>query len=190
MKLVPTASQTAGPFLHLGLTDKGSVGGMVGQTAIGELVRIRIYILDGDGAPVSDAVVEVWQADAQGRYRHPDDLRPTDCDPTWRGFSRLAVDRQGCCAFESVKPGRVPGRGNTVQAPHLNISIFARGLLKQLVTRMYFAGDKSNLADPVLALVPEGRRETLMAQPDNSHPGSWCFEIRLCGENETVFFDV
>jgi protocatechuate 3,4-dioxygenase alpha subunit len=92
--------------------------------------------------------------------------------------------------FESVKPGRVPGRGNTVQAPHLNISIFARGLLKQLVTRMYFAGDMSNLTDPVLALVPDGRRETLVAQPDNSHPPGWQFEIRLCGDNETVFFDV
>lgn len=190
MKLVPTASQTAGPFLQLGLTDKGSVGRIADESAKGERVRITVRVRDGDGAPVSDAVVEVWQANAQGRYHNPDDLQPTDSDPAWRGFGRLALDQQGCCVFESVKPGRVPGRGNTVQAPHLNISIFARGLLKQLVTRMYFAGDESNLADSVLALVPEGRRETLMAQPDNSHPGRWCFEIRLCGENETVFFDL
>jgi len=190
MKLVPTASQTAGPFLHLGLTDKGSVGRIADKTSEGERVRITLSVRDGDGTPVSDAAIEVWQADAQGRYRHPGDDRSTDCDPTWRGFGRLAVDQQGCCVFESVKPGRVPGRGDTVQAPHLSISIFARGLLKHLGTRMYFAGDKSNLADPVLALVPEGRRETLMAQPDNSHPGRWCFEIRLCGDNETVFFNV
>lgn len=190
MKLVPTASQTAGPFLHLGLTDKGSVGRVAGETAKGERVRIMLTVRDGDGVPVADAAVEVWQADAQGRYQHPDDLQPSDCDPTWRGFGRLALDHKGCCVFESVKPGRVPGRGNTVQAPHLNVSIFARGLLKHLVTRIYFAGDQANVEDPILALVPETRRETLIAQPDNSHPGGWCLEIRLCGDGETVFFDV
>lgn len=190
MKVVPTASQTAGPFLHLGLTDTGSMGKIAGDTTEGERVLIAICVLDGDGAPVSDAVVEVWQADPQGRYRHPEDLPPTDCNPAWRGFGRLALDRQGSCLFESVKPGRVPGPGHTLQAPHLNVSIFARGLLRQLVTRIYFAGDPANLEDPVLALIPEGRRETVMAQPDNSHPGGWRLEIRLCGDDETVFFDV
>jgi len=190
MKLVPTASQTAGPFLHVGLTDTGSIRKIAGDTTEGERVRISISVLDGDGVPVSDAAIEVWQADARGRYRHPDDLEPTDCDPAWRGLGRLALDQQGSCVFESVKPGRVPGRGDATQAPHLNVSIFARGLLKQLVTRIYFAGDPANLEDPVLALVPDGRRETLMAQPDNSHPSGWRFEIRLCGDNETVFFDV
>jgi protocatechuate 3,4-dioxygenase alpha subunit len=190
MKLVPTASQTAGPFLHLGLADKRSVGRIAGEALEGERVRITLCLRDGDGVPVSDAVIEVWQADAQGRYRHPDDVRPTDCDPTWRGFGRLALDQQGRCVFESIKPGSVSGRGGTLQAPHLNVSIFARGLLKQLVTRIYFAGDKANVEDPILALVPEPRRETLMAQRDKSHPGEWRLEIRLCGDNETVFFDV
>jgi protocatechuate 3,4-dioxygenase, alpha subunit len=190
MKLVPTASQTAGPFLHLGLTDKGSVGRVAGESAEGERVRITLSVRDGDGVPVADAAIEVWQADAQGRYRHPDDLQPADCDPAWRGFGRLALDQQGSCVFESIKPGRVSGQGGTLQAPHLNVSIFARGLLKQLVTRIYFAGDRANVEDPIIALVPEPRRETLMAQRDKSHPGGWCLEIRLCGDNETVFFDV
>jgi protocatechuate 3,4-dioxygenase alpha subunit len=190
MKLVPTASQTAGPFLQLGLTDKGSVGRIAGETAEGERVRITVRVRDGDGAPVSDAAIEVWQADAQGRYPHPEDGQLSDCDPSWRGFGRLALDQQGSCVFESIKPGRVCGRDNTLQAPHLNVSILARGLLKQLVTRIYFAGDKANVEDPVLALVPEARRETLMARPDNCHPGGWCLEIRLCGDSETVFFDV
>jgi len=190
MKLVPTASQTAGPFLHLGLTNKGSVGRIAGQTAEGERVRIMLWVRDGDGVPVSDAAIEVWQADALGRYPHPEDGQSTDCDPAWRGFARLALDQQGSGVFESIKPGRVSGRDNTLQAPHLNVSIFARGLLKQLVTRIYFAGDKANLEDPVLALVPEARRETLMAHPHESDPGGWCFEIRLCGDGETVFLDV
>jgi protocatechuate 3,4-dioxygenase, alpha subunit len=190
MKLLPTASQTAGPFLHLGLTDKRSLGRIAGEAPEGERVRLTLCLRDGDGVPVTDAVIEVWQADAQGRYRHPDDLQPRDCDPAWRGFGRLALDPQGSCVFESIKPGRVPGRGHTLQAPHLNVSIFARGLLKQLVTRIYFAGDEANLEDPVLSLVPEARRETLMAHLDDSHLGGWRFEIRLCGDNETVFFDV
>jgi protocatechuate 3,4-dioxygenase alpha subunit len=166
------------------------VGRIAGGAPEGKLVRITLCVRDGDGVPVSDAVIEVWQADAQGRYRHPDDLQPSDCDPTWRGFGRLALDQQGSCVFESIKPGRVSGRGGTLQAPHLNVSIFARGLLKQLVTRIYFAGDRANVEDPVLALVPEARRETLMAHPHESRPGDWCFEIRLCGDGETIFFDV
>jgi protocatechuate 3,4-dioxygenase alpha subunit len=190
MKLVPTASQTAGPFLHLGLTDKGSVGRIAGETAKGERVRITLCVRDGDGVPVSDAAIEVWQADAQGKYRHPEHGQPTDCDPAWRGFGRLALDQHGSCVFESIKPGRVPGPDNTMQAPHINVSIFARGLLKQLVTRIYFAGDKANVEDPVLALVPEARRETLLAHQHESHRGGWSFEIRLCGGGETVFFDV
>lgn len=190
MKRTPTASQTAGPFLHLGLTDKGSVCQIAGATTVGERVRITCRVLDGDGVPVSDGMVEVWQSDAQGQYCHPEDAGRSESDSTWRGFGRLALNPEGMCVFESVKPGRVPGLGNTRQAPHLNVAIFARGLLKQLVTRIYFAGDKSNTEDPILALIPEGRRETLMARPEASRPGAWLFEVRLSGEYETVFLEV
>jgi protocatechuate 3,4-dioxygenase, alpha subunit len=190
MTLIPTASQTAGPYVHLGLTEKWSVGRIAGEAVNGERLWMTCRICDGDGIPVPDAVIEIWQADARGQYRHPEDTRPAATDPAWRGFGRLAVDENGTCIFETIKPGRVPGRGDTLQAPHLNVSIFARGLLKQLVTRIYFAGEKANAEDAVLALVPEKRRETLMAHPDTSRTGGWGFEIRLCGEGETVFFEV
>ena len=190
MKLIPTASQTAGPFLHLGLTDKGSVAEIAGPAIAGERVEITCHVLDGDELPVSDAMIEVWQADAQGRYRHPEDLDGSALDSNWRGFGRLALDDHGNCKFWTVKPGRVPGPENRQQAPHLNVAIFARGLLKQLVTRIYFAGEPANAKDPILDLVPERRRATLFAHPDPAHADRWIFDVRLAGENETVFFDV
>jgi len=190
MKLTPTASQTAGPFLHLGLTEKNSVGRVAGKHAQGERVRLRCRITDADGAPVPDAVVEIWQANSLGKYQHPDDPQQKPDDPDCYGFGRLAVGEDGRCTFETVRPGCVPGPDNSVQAPHLNISIFARGLLKHLVSRIYFAGDPEIANDPVMRLVPPERRESLLAHPDPTHPGSWLFEIRLSGEAETVFFAV
>ena len=111
-------------------------------------------------------------------------------EATFRGFGRLATAEDGSCTFETIKPGRVPGPGDTLQAPHINVSVFARGLLKRLSTRVYFAGESANAEDPILALVPEIRRATLLAQPDPDRVGGWIFEIRMRGENETVFFDV
>jgi protocatechuate 3,4-dioxygenase alpha subunit len=122
---------------------------------------------------VTDAMVEVWQADAAGEYRN--------------GFGRVATGETGACAFDSIKPGRVPGPNGRLQASHVNVSIFARGLLKRVVTRLYFAGDAANGEDPILALVPEERRDTLMARPSD---GQWILDVHLCGERETVFFDV
>ncbi len=182
MDWTPTPSQTAGPFLHLGLTDTHSVACVAGQGAKGEPVRFTFRVLDGVGAPVPDAMIELWQADAEGTYASP--------DATFRGFGRLATAEDGSCSFETVKPGRVPGPGNTLQAPHINVSVFARGLLKRLSTRVYFAGESANAEDPILALVPEVRRATLLAQPDAARDHGWIFEIRMRGENETVFFDV
>jgi protocatechuate 3,4-dioxygenase, alpha subunit len=170
MDLVPTPSQTIGPFFHLGLTAKG-------PGAKGERIRLACRVLDGDGEAVDDAMLEIWQADADGIYRSS-------------GFGRLFTNEDGACVFETVKPGQVPGPDRTMQAPHVNVLIFARGLLKQLVTRVYFAGEPSNQNDPILALVPEERRDTLMAQPHAEDPGVWNFEIRLANECETVFFDV
>jgi protocatechuate 3,4-dioxygenase alpha subunit len=147
-------------------------------------------VLDGDGAPVSDAMIELWQANTQGKYNHPDDAQPKAADPQCSGFGRLGTDRDGVCVFETIKPGRVPGNDAAVQAPHLNVSLFARGVLKRLATRLYFEGDPANSEDPILALVPPERRATLMARPDPSHPTDWRMDVRLSGECETVFFDI
>lgn len=190
MDLVPTPSQTVGPYLHLGLTDRRSLSSLAGAEAKGERVRLICQVLDGDGAPVSDAMIELWQANAEGKYDHPDDTQEKALDPQFRGFGRLPTAADGTCTFETVKPGRVPHPGGSLQAPHLNVSILARGLLKRLATRMYFLGEPANLEDPILALVPEASRDTLMARRAPGQPSAWRWEIHLCGEHETVFFDV
>jgi protocatechuate 3,4-dioxygenase alpha subunit len=194
MDFVPTSSQTAGPYFHLGMTDTRSVPRIAGPQTKGERVWLTCRVLDGDDAPLSDAMIEIWQADAEGRYNHPDDVRNEDGaeggDSSWLGFGRMPTALDGSCEFETIKPGRVPGLGNQAQAPHLNVAIFARGMLKQLYTRIYFAGDPSNPEDAVMALVPSSRRETLIAQPDPAQPGHWRFDIHLQGDLETVFFDV
>jgi protocatechuate 3,4-dioxygenase alpha subunit len=190
MDLVPTPSQTAGPYLHLGMTETRSVKCIAAPQTKGERVWLTCRVIDGDGAPVNDAMIEIWQADAEGKYNHPDDTREKTADSAWFGFGRMATAEDGSCEFETIKPGRVPGSGSMLQASHLNVAIFARGMLKQLYTRVYFAGDPANSEDPVIALVPPPRRETLIAQPDPAHAGHWRFDIHLQGEQETVFFDV
>jgi protocatechuate 3,4-dioxygenase, alpha subunit len=190
MDLVPTPSQTAGPYFHLGMTETGSVKCIAAPQTKGERVWLTCRVIDGDGAPVNDAMIEIWQADPEGKYNHPDDTRGVAADSAWFGFGRMATVEDGSCEFETIKPGRVPGSGNVLQAPHLNLAIFARGVLKQLYTRIYFAGDPANSEDPVIRLVSPPRRETLMAQPDVVHLGHWRFDIHLQGEQETVFFDV
>jgi len=186
--LVPTPSQTVGPFFRIELTtDEHCLNCVAGPQARGERVWIRFRVLDGDGAPVSDAMLETWQADSNGKYNHPDDPQPKQLDPGWLGFGRLGTGDDGTCVLESIKPGRVPG---TLQAPHLTLAVFARGMLKQLYTRVYFALDAANNDDPVLQLVPPERRETLMAWPDPARPGYWFFDVILQGDRETVFFDV
>jgi len=190
MEPIPTPSQTVGPYLHLGLTERRSVPCIAGAEAQGERLRLKCRILDGDGEPLNDAMIEIWQADAQGRYKHPDDPQGKAADPACRGFGRMGTGEVGECEFETIKPGRVPGPGGALQAPHLNVAVYARGILWQLYTRVYFSGDPANQADPVLALVPAHRRESLMARPDPGHPGDWFWDVHLCGEQETVFFDV
>jgi protocatechuate 3,4-dioxygenase alpha subunit len=184
MDLTPTPSQTAGPFLHVGLTDTRSVSCVAGEGAKGERMWLTFRLLDGDGLPVPDAMIELWQADSEGNYK--------DGGPgkEFSGFGRLATTEDGSCTFETIRPGRVPGPGNTLQAPHINVSVFSRGLLKSLSTRVYFADDRTNSEDAVLALVPEDRRATLLAQRDPLRDRGWIQVIRLRGEGETVFFDV
>jgi protocatechuate 3,4-dioxygenase alpha subunit len=186
----PTPSQTVGPFFHLGCTDNDSVGSLVTATSKGERIRLICRVLDGNGAPVPDAMIEIWQANAAGRYNHPDDTQEKTLDPGFSGFGRLSSDADGACTFETIKPGCVAGTNGKEQSPHINVSVFARGVLKRLATRTYFAGDPSNAEDGVLALAPQERRNTLMAQPDAGNTNEWRFDIYLCGENETVFFDV
>lgn len=190
MDLVATPSQTVGPYFHLGLTGTRAVPCIADPNAKGERVTVACTVLDGEGKPINDAMLEIWQADANGKYNHPEDQQQKQSDPACRGFGRVGTDENGFCSFETVKPGRVPYVDGRLQAPHLNISVFARGVLTRLATRLYFASDPANAEDPVLALVPVARRDTLMARPDHGRAGTWRFEIRLCGERETVFFDV
>jgi protocatechuate 3,4-dioxygenase alpha subunit len=190
-RLVPSASQTVGPFFNFGLTANRCLGILAREGAAGERVRLSFRVLDGDGAPTKgDAMIELWQADAQGRYAHPADPRSASADPNFCGFGRLEANGLGICVFETVKPGRVPDAEGRLQAPHINVAVFARGLLRHLVTRVYFADEPANDEDAVLALVPAQRRETLMAHRVPGEPYSWLMEIRLQGDAETVFFDV
>jgi len=182
MSRVPTASQTVGPFFNFALTANADLGIVARAAVSGERIRLEFRVTDGDGAPArGDCMIELWQADAAGRYAHTAEF----C-----GFGRLETDQNGCCVFETVKPGRAAGLDGRLQAPHINVIVFARGLLRHLHTRVYFAGEPANAEDPVLALVPAERRATLLAQPGEGGPQTWRFAIRLQGDGETVFFDV
>ena len=187
MKLTPTASQTAGPYLHIGLTARHSVGSIPGTSTPGPRIRLQCRVIDSNGQPVPDAMIELWQADAEGHYTHPDDPHPNSA---FGGFGRLATNPEGVCIFETIRPGRVPASDGRLQAPHISVLVFARGLLKKLATRIYFAQEASNETDPILSLVPKARRSTLMAQQDPHDPTTWHFEVRLRGQRETVFFDI
>ena len=182
-------SQTVGPFFHLGLTTNAAVGCLAAQEAKGERIRLRFRLLDGAGAPVPDGVIELWQADASGKYDHPADRQERMPDRAFCGFGRLATDAEGACTFETVRPGRVPNGSGGWQAPHINVSVFARGLLARLCTRVYVDADTALPEDAVLALVPAERRQTLLAQR-GATPGNWTFDIHLQGPQETVFFDI
>jgi protocatechuate 3,4-dioxygenase, alpha subunit len=187
-----TPSQTVGPFFQLGLTANPELGCMIppGGTAKGERIRLRFRLFDGDGAPVPDGMIELWQSDAAGRYDHPAaPASPDEHDPAFCGFGRLETDAEGACTFDTVRPGRVPDGRGSCQAPHISVSVFARGLLHRVCTRVYFEGDPALAEDPILPLVPAERRQTLMARRGSS-PGEWTFDIHLQGPRETVFFDV
>ena len=168
--LVPSPSQTVGPFFHFCLTPDTTHGQLFPER--GSRIRLAINVTDGAGQPVTDAAVEIWQAcDVAG-----DDS----------AFGRLATGPDGTCQFDTVRPCHPPDGG----AAHVNVCLFARGLLRQLHTRLYFADDPRLADDPVLALVPAGRRSTLLASPDPANADRWLFHLRLQGDAETVFFDV
>jgi protocatechuate 3,4-dioxygenase alpha subunit len=173
--VLPTPSQTVGPFFNIGLP--GDRTEVVAPGTDGA-VRIEGVVYDAEG-PVVDALIEIWQAAPSGRYD----------EPGFAGFGRAETDPQdGSYAFTTVKPGRVPGPDGALQAPHILVSVFARGLLKRLATRVYFEDEaEANAADPVLGAVDPGRRDTLVARREGN---TYRFDVRLQGHGETVFFDV
>ncbi len=189
MSLRTTSSQTIGPYLHIGLTWLVT-DNLVGPGVTGDKVTVSGRVLDGDAKPVVDAIVEIWQANAHGRYAHPDDRQNKPLEPGFKGFGRVPTDDEGRFGFTTIKPGRVPAPRGGLQAPHLNVTIFMRGILKHLVTRMYFPGDPANAEDAVLLEVAAGRRETLTAKAVAGRPGALEWDIVLQGSSETVFFDV
>ena len=200
-----TPSQTVGPFFAYGLSPKGrcqwdpngtyswkeTVGdNLVTPDAAGEKIRIEGCITDGDGMPINDAMIEIWQADAQGRYASPRDDRARP-NTQFKGFGRSATDKNGVYSFDTIKPGAVPGPNGQQQAPHIVVCIYSRGMLRQVYTRLYFDGEAANNADPILNLVPAERRGTLIAHKESrGGQALFRFDIRVQGEGETVFFDI
>jgi protocatechuate 3,4-dioxygenase alpha subunit len=196
--LKETASQTAGPYVHIGLApgaagfktfeqDLGQV--IAGPDVAGERIRVEGLVLDGTGAPVRDVLLEVWQADAAGIYPHPEDPRHAQVAKGFRGWGRVITDfDSGLWSLDTIKPGATPGRAGRMQVPHISFWLVARGINIGLNTRMYFPEDDHS-ADPVLTSVEQlARRQTLIAT--KTGPGSYRFDIRLQGEGETVFLDI
>jgi protocatechuate 3,4-dioxygenase, alpha subunit len=192
-----TPSQTVGPFFKYGLTPGGLYAwndafsnNLVTPDTSGERIRVEGRVFDGDEQPVPDAMLEIWQADAQGRFSDPQDKRALP-NSSFRGFGRCGTDANGSFAFDTIKPGSVPDPDGKPQAPHLLLAIFARGMLLHLYTRIYLGGEAANASDPVLALVPSDRRETLIAERESGNGNPvYRLDIRLQGDGETVFFEI
>lgn len=184
--LGPTPSQTAGPYLHIGLLWPD--GSDVVAEGTPDAIVISGYVRDGAGNPAADALVETWQADPDGGFAHPDDPRGATAYPGFRGFGRCATDAEGRYWIRTLKPGPLPAPAGATEAPHIDVSVFARGLLDRVVTRIYFPDEPElNAADPVLSRIDPARRDTLVA---TAADGGYRFDIRLQGDGETVFFDV
>jgi protocatechuate 3,4-dioxygenase alpha subunit len=191
-----TASQTVGPFFSPALLRADAERHILTQPETeGERIRIEGRVLDGDGVPVPDALVEIWQANAAGRYNHPADTGPARLDPAFLGFGRSGTEENDTYWFETIKPGPVRFDGTQMQAPHICVTIFARGLLNHVVTRLYFEDEPANASDPVLLRVPADRRSTLLAKrvADTEAAGKplvYRFDIVLQGAGETAFFQL
>jgi protocatechuate 3,4-dioxygenase, alpha subunit len=182
------ASQTVGPFFRLGFEalyqNDLTVPGLKGR-----LITIRGQVFDSDSLPVPDAVLEIWQANSFGKYDHPEDRQDKPLDLGFSGFGRCPTDAEGRFGFRTVKPGPVPSSTETLQAPHINVSIFMRGLLDRLVSRIYFIDEDSNRTDEILNLIDTARRPTLLARPVPGEPDAYLWNIALQGRDETVFLD-
>lgn len=198
-RLKESASQTAGPYVHIGLTPNfAEIGGvypedlgaaMVNDKTKGERITIKVRVIDGADTPLRDALVEIWQADADGLYNSPSEMRGA-ADPNFTGWGRKATDMTtGECVFETIKPGKVPFRDGRPQAPHITFWVVARGINLGLQTRMYFADEEpANAEDPILQRIEHKNRiPTLVAPRDGD---TYTFDIRLQGDKETIFFDI
>lgn len=198
-----SASQTAGPFVHIGLAPKqagfdifeNNFSSVLAEPGTrGERIRIEGRVIDGSGTPLRDVLLEIWQANSAGRYNHPADRQEKSLDADFRGWGRACSDFQsGVYAFDTVKPGPVEGRDGRLMAPHINFWIVARGINTGLNTRMYFSDEEAaNASDPVLKLIEwEVRRKTLIARREERDGAVvYRFDIRIQGEEETVFFDI
>jgi protocatechuate 3,4-dioxygenase alpha subunit len=185
-----TPSQTVGPFFHYGLIFAGE-NDLLNEETKGQHILIKGKVIDGDGTVVPDAMIETWQADAQGVYNHPADPKHAKADPNFGGFARAATNDDGIYEIKTVKPGAVSWDGEKDQAPHINVRVFARGMLIHAYTRMYFSDEKTNQDDPVLNLEGvAGRKDTLIANYEEIGGGpAYRFDIRLQGDQETVFFN-
>lgn len=188
MRLRPTASQTVGPFFVIGLPDEARAHLVSPDDP--DAVRLGGVVLDGAGEPVVDALIEIWQPNRAGRYAHPEDAREEiPLEEGFDGFGRCATDAEGRYEFVTVKPGPVPAADGGLQAPHIDVSVFARGLLKRLTTRVYFPDETAaNEADPALSSIEDpAERSTLVARPED---GRLRFDIHLQGDRQTAFFGV
>ncbi|MDX2160287.1 MAG: protocatechuate 3,4-dioxygenase subunit alpha [bacterium] len=188
--LIQTPSQTVGPFFHDGLFTRSDQHILVTNDTRGQRILITGQVIDGDGAAIPDAMLEIWQADAGGHFRHPADPDHALADPNFRYFGRSST-RDGTFLFKTIKPGRVTYDAARQQSPHVNIRVFARGMLTHLYTRLYFSDEAAaNADDPTLNRVDADRRATLIAQrqPGDDLP-TYCLDIHLQGDDETVFFE-
>jgi protocatechuate 3,4-dioxygenase, alpha subunit len=189
MSLHATTSQTVGPFFEIGLSWLYR-DNLAGPVVSGERLDISGRILDGDGKPVPDGIVEIWQANSSGKYAHPDDPQEKPVERGFTGYGRVPTDEEGRFRFTTIKPGRVPGPDGKPQAPHVAVSVFTRGLLRRLITRIYFPDEPSNTEDFALGFVDAGRRGTLIARKIDGRPGVLEWNVILQGPGETVFFEV
>ncbi|MGA7922334.1 MAG: protocatechuate 3,4-dioxygenase subunit alpha [Candidatus Acidiferrales bacterium] len=188
MTLCATTSQTVGPFFSIGCT-RMSRADLGGPGVSGERVTIEGRLLDGDGVGIPDGMIEVWQANAYGKYNHPEDDQDKPLEPGFKGFGRIPTDHNGSFRFTTIKPGAVPSPDGKMQAPHIAVSVFMRGLLRRLVTRIYFPDEPANSSDSILNLAESARRRTLIARKVEGKPGSLEWNVVMQGPEETVFFD-
>ncbi len=191
-----TPSQTVGPYFKYGLTPGNDYAwndafsnDLVTPDVSGERIRIVGQVFDGEGKVIPDSMMEIWQADAQGRFADPQDTRAAP-NAAFKGFGRCGADAAGGFEFHTIKPGPVPGPNGKLQAPHILLAVFARGMTQQAITRIYFADEAANAADPILALVPAERRITLIATREPGDAATYRFDVYLQGDRETVFFDL
>jgi protocatechuate 3,4-dioxygenase alpha subunit len=187
-----TSSQTVGPFFGPALLREDALRNvMIKPETAGERIRIEGRVLDGDGLTVPDAMVEIWQANSYGRYNHSADGGTAELDPSFLGFGRSGTTQEGSYWFETIKPGCVQFYQDKLQAPHICVTVFSRGLLNHLVTRLYFEDEQTNAEDPILLCVPNERRSTLLAKRENREGMIvYRFDIIMQGAGETAFFNL